>query len=452
MLLDVKVQTRLTVLCSGVFGIIFAIIALVIFGLYYNNTKQLIYKNLDKIANISALFYLEEDELNAYEFEKIKKQFEEIVSNDDYQVYNEVNQICYGEQQMVIPADILDKIRSEQRLSFTTDEHLCYGIFYEDNQGDFVIIAKEKRNVLDEQIHLLLWILLTCFLTGLIAIVLLSRWVSHIAYRPFSKIINQVNNISMNNLDVQIESPGTKDELQDLIDTFNKLLAKISETFVIQKNFVSYVSHEFKTPLASMLGHLEVFSIKDRSAEEYKEVTQKLIQQIYQLDEILDTLIVISDLRKEMETMIPLRIDELLWEIIDKISETYMNPKISVNIDIQPEDEPMLSITKNRTQLFMALFNLIDNAVKYSPGKLVEIRLYKEDEHLQLSITDKGIGIPPNQMEHISKPFYRADNAQQIQGSGIGLSIALLILEKNQIKYHIHSETGIGTCVLLSLF
>ncbi|MDR3327683.1 MAG: hypothetical protein LBT04_06115 [Prevotellaceae bacterium] len=194
-----------------------------------------------------------------------------------------------------------------------------------------------------------------------------------------------------------------------------------------------------------------MFSIKDRSAGEYKEVTQKLIQQIYQLDEILDTLIVISDLRKETETMIPLRIDELLWEIIDKISESYNHPKIEVNIDIEPEDEPMLSITKNRTQLFMALFNLIDNAVKYSPGKPVEIRLYNEDEHLQLSITDKGIGIPPNQLEHISKPFYRADNARQIQGSGIGLSIALLILEKNQIKYHIHSETGTGTCVLLSL-
>jgi signal transduction histidine kinase len=97
----------------------------------------------------------------------------------------------------------------------------------------------------------------------------------------------------------------------------------------------------------------------------------------------------------------------------------------------------------------MALSNLIDNAVKYSHGKLVEIRLYKEDEHLQLSITDKGIGIPPNQLEHISKPFYRADNVRRIQGSGIGLSIALLILEKNQIKYHIHSENGTGTCVLL---
>jgi signal transduction histidine kinase len=446
-----KVQTRLTVLCSGVFGIIFVIIAVVIFGLYYNNTKSLIYNNLNKISNISALFYLEEDELNVHEFEKIKKQFEEIVSDTDYQIYNADNRISYGEKNQIITPDVLDKIRNEKQLSFTTDEHLCYGLFYEDNQGDFVIIAKAKNNVLDEQIYLLLWILSICFLMGLIAIVLLSRWVSHVAYRPFSEIIRQVDNISTHNLDVQIESPDTKDELQDLIDTFNKLLVKISETFVIQKNFVRYVSHEFKTPLASMLGNLEVFSIKDRSPKEYEEVTQKLIRQIYQLEEILNTLITISDLRHEKEIFVMLRIDELLWEIIDKISESYSHPKIEVNIDIALEDEQLLSVTKNRTHLFMALFNLIDNAVKYSHGQLVDIRLYKEDDRLQLSITDKGIGIPPNQLEHISKPFYRADNVREIQGNGIGLSIALLILEKNQIKYQIDSKMGTGTKVLLTI-
>ncbi|WP_165024124.1 sensor histidine kinase [Dysgonomonas sp. ZJ279] len=447
-----KVQTRLALFCSIVFGVIFAIISLLIYGLFYQNTEKQIYNNLKKTAYISAIFYLEEDELNSKDFEKVKDQFDEFVSDASYQIYDKENNICYGTQQPNIPADILDKIRNEKSLSFKTDGFRCYGIFYEDNQGNFVVITKNKEEELSMQMNILLWILSASFFIGLIAIIGLSRWVSHVAYRPFQKVINQVNSISTNDLNVQIESPETKDELQDLIDTFNKLLTKISETLIIQKNFVSYVSHEFKTPLASILGNLEVFSMKERTSEEYMNLSKKLIQEIYQLEGILDTLIIVSDLRKDSDITTLVRIDELIWEIINKITEHYPSSKIKVNTDIQSEDEHLLSISRDKTQLFMSLFNLIENGVKYSHGNAVDIHIYKNNDNaLCLSITDYGIGIPPEQLENISKPFYRADNANQIQGSGIGLSIALRILEKNNIKYEIISELNKGTKITIIL-
>lgn len=444
-----KVQTRLSLFCSLVFGVIFAIISLLIYGLYYNNTEKSVYKGLEKTAYISAFFYLEEDELNISEFEKVRKQFKELVSDSGYQIYAEDNTIAYGALGDEIAPEILEKIRKQENLSFSVNEYFCYGIFYRDNQGDFVVVAKEKKSVLEEQINLLLGILTASFFIGLFAIIIFSRWVSHIAYRPFSNVIEQVKNISTNNLDVQIDLPATKDELRDLTATFNELLGKISETFVIQKNFVSYVSHEFKTPLASILGNLEVFSIKDRSPEEYKDLSEKLIQQIYQLEEILNTLIIISDLRKDTDTVSQMRLDDLIWEIINKITVRYSNSKVLVDVDILPEDEQLMSVTTDRTQLLMALFNLIENAVKYSLGKTVDIKIYKESGKLGLSITDRGIGIPNDQMENISKPFFRADNSGQMQGNGIGLSIALRILEKNKINYRIESKIDMGTKVSL---
>lgn len=444
-----KVQTRLTLLCSIVFGVIFAIISLLIYGLYYKNAERQVYNNLQKTAYITAIFYLEEDELNSKEFEKVKNQFESMVSDASYQIYNDVNEISYGVQQSLIPPYILDEIRKKESLSFSTDDFRCYGIFYEDNQGDFVVIAKNKKEEFSKQMNLLLWILLGSFVIGIFAIIALSRWVSHIAYRPFQKVINQVNQISTNDLDVQIESPNTKDELQDLINTFNKLLSQISESFIIQKNFVRYVSHEFKTPLASVVGNLEVFSIKDRNPKEYKELSEKLIQEIYHLENILNTLIVVSDLSKDSNIVAVVRIDELIWEIIHNISEQ-SDVKMKVSIDILPQDEQSLLIDKDKTQLFMALFNLIENAAKYSQGKPIDIHLYKGDQNkLCLSIQDHGIGIPNEQLEDISKPFYRADNAAQQQGSGIGLSIALRILEKNDIKYIINSKVNEGTKINL---
>ncbi len=444
-----KVQTRLSLFCSIVFGVIFAIVSLLIYGLYRNNATNTIYKNLEKNAHISALFYFEADELSQKDFEKIKIQFTELVADSYFQIYNAHNRIEYGIQSSDISTATLEKIKSQKKLSFDTPLYFCYGTYYEDNQGNFIVIAKERKTMFESQMRLLLAILISSFVIGLIAIILLSKWVSRIAYSPFTHVISQIKNISTHNLDVQIALPNTKDELQDLIATFNDLLAKISETVVIQKNFANYVSHEFKTPLASILGNLEVFSLKDRKPEEYNQLSEKLVEQIHQLEEILNTLIVISNLRNDVETIDQIRIDELIWKIIHQIKDRYPWSKILVNIDILPEEEHLLAVNKNSTQLLMALFNLIENAVKYSQEKNVEIRLFKKDEKLCVSIADKGIGIPQNELKNINKPFYRADNANKIQGSGIGLSIALRILEKNQIEYQIESKINIGTTIFL---
>lgn len=444
-----KVKTRLSLFCSLIFGIIFTIISVLIYGLHYKNTEKTIFNNLEKIANISALFYLEEDELSNKEFDKVRKQFEDIVSDSYYQVYNINNEIAYGIDLSEVPTDILDKIRQTGHLAFSTDDFLCYGIFYEDNQGDFVIIAKKEDDILYEQMSLLLWTLIPLFFIGVITIIFLSRWVANVAYRPFTDVILQVNNISTNNLNVQIKSPHTKDELQDLIDTFNDLLAKISETVIIQKNFVRYVSHEFRTPLTSMLGNIDLFSIKNRTPEEYHQLAEKLMQQIFQMEEILDTLIIVSDLKKDEKEASQTRIDELIWEIINKIENLHPSSKVLVNIDIDPEDEALMLVSIDRTQLLISLFNLIENAVKYSQKEIVEIHLYNDNSRLCLSITDKGIGIPKEQLANISRPFYRADNANQIQGSGIGLSLALRIFDKNNIQYQIKSELNVGTKIII---
>lgn len=443
-----KVQTRLSLFNTVVFGVIFSIISIFIYTLYSQNAKKNIYTTLKKTAQITAFFYLEEDELNNDDFDKVRKEFYEITTNSFYQIYNENDSVSYGSSSLHVSPNILMKIRKSEGLTFSDSDFLCYGIFYEDNQGDFVIIVRESKDVLNSQLNMLLWILIPAFFAGIIAIILFSRWIANVAYLPFRKTIKQVNNISTNNLNIQISSPGTKDELQDLVDTFNELLTKISETFVIQKNFVRYVSHEFKTPLASMLGNLEVFSMKERTPQEYEQLSLKIIQQIHQLEDILNTLIVISDLREDIPSTTSTRIDELIWEIIQKISQQYPNPVILVNINVYPEDEELLHTTKDPTQLLMAFFNLIENAVKYSQNKPIEINPDKtENNRLSIQIKDQGIGIPKDQIRQISKPFYRADNATEVKGYGIGLSIALKILEKNNIKYIIKSEMNIGTTI-----
>lgn len=443
-----KVQTRLYLLNSVVFACVFAAISMFIYIQYARHSEKNISANLKKIAHITALFYLEEDELNNEEYVKVKNQFNEFVTNSFYQIYDSLNNVSYGSQNYPTDIALLNKIRKEKSLTFKESSFICYGIYYEDNQGNFVIIAREDGDDLHNQKSLLLWILIIAFLLGLAVIAFLSRWMAYLAYKPFRLVIKQVNNISTNNLSVKIKSPNTSDELQDLIITFNNLLSKISETVVIQKNFVKYVSHEFKTPLASLLGHLEVFSLKDRRPEEYKQLSETLIQQVNALEETLNVLITVSDLDENTDTPSDVRVDELLWDIMGRISQYRINQKATINIDIPSNETAILSVVQNKAQLYMVFYNLIENAIKYSKGNPVEVTITKtSDNRLKVSILDHGIGIPSEELNNISKPFFRAGNAQQQRGSGIGLSIALRILEKNEINYHIDSELNIGTTV-----
>lgn len=443
-----KIQTRLSLFTSVVFGIIFVIISIFIYGLFRGNAERIIYRGLERMAYLTAYFYLEEDELSYEDFVIVRRNFHELVTMS-YQVYDKENVIWQGATTSPISDLILEKIREKQTHSFKLDGFFHHGIYYHDNQGNFVIITKESQDVLLAQLFTLRWILILAFVFGILAVFLLSRWIAKLAYRPFSKVINQVKNISTQDLNVQIDSPKTEDELQALIGTFNELLTKISETTVVQKNFVRYVSHEFKTPLASILGALEISLIKNRTSEEHKEIAEKLVQDVQQLENILDTLLVVSDLRKDTDTASFVRLDELVWKIIDQLNHQYSDPKIRVNVDILPDEMHLLNILKDKTQLLMALFNLIENAVKYSRDFSADIEIFKHENALCLSIRDNGIGIPTDQIQHINKPFYRADNTNQVQGSGIGLSIALRILDKNNIHYDIHSKEQEGTTILL---
>ncbi len=443
-----KIQNRLSLYSSLVFGVIFALTSVLIYFLFYRYTERLIYDNLEKSALITALFYFEEDELSRDDFAKIKVQYYEKGRNSFYQIYDSFDSVRYGSEFGRVSFDNLQLIRSKGELTFADKEFLYYGVYYHDNQGDFVVVSREQIEAVSQPLNLLVWILLVSYILGTTILVFLNKRIAVVAYRPIREAINQVNNISANNLDVKIESSNTKDELQELIETFNALLHRVSETFVKQRNFTRYVSHEFRTPLAAMLGNIEVFSIKDRSPEEYRKLSEMLLQQIVQLEEILSTLIAVSDLRDDgADSIGNTRIDEVVWEIISKIGILYPSTHISVNIE--PTDEKILFTYIDRGQIVMALYNLIENAVKFSQKKPVDINIYEQEGVVCLSIKDQGIGIPSDELSEINKPFYRAGNTSQIGGMGLGLSIALGILDKNGINYAIQSEVNIGTEVVV---
>ncbi|GAA3782759.1 HAMP domain-containing sensor histidine kinase [Flavobacterium ginsengiterrae] len=445
-----KIRNRFTLISSLTFSVVFVIASLITYFSFYSYSEKIVYNELQKTCLLTGIFYLEKDELPENQHLLIGQQFKENSLEIITRVYNKQNQIVYGDKHIDnnITSAKLDYIRKNRKLSFKSKHHFYFGSFYHDNQGDFVVLVKKNDTEFKTMTDRLLIIMLLVLVSGLISIYLVSRVLSNLAYSPIKNIINQVNEIQASSLDKQIVSSNTKDEVQELIETYNQLLKRLSDTFVIQKNFINYVSHEFKTPLTAISGNLEVFAQKDRTSAEYKEMSEKVLENVYEIENTMNTLMMLSGLRTNMELNEIFRVDELVWDINDQLSETY-HLKGQIQIALEVTNDKLLSIQGNSNEIKIALFNIIENAVKYSKENPIKISLLEENNQLKIEVEDQGTGISAEDLQFIKQTFYRGQNVSDIKGTGIGLPLANMIFKQNNIEFTISSEKDTGTVVTL---
>ncbi|MBS7256574.1 sensor histidine kinase [Flavobacterium branchiicola] len=446
-----KIRNRFTLISSLTFSVVFVIASLITYFSFYRYSEKIVYNELQKTCLLTGIFYLEKDELPENQHLIIGQQFRENSLEIVTRVYNKKNQIVYGDKTLDanINPERLDYIRKNRKLNFKSKHHFYFGSFYHDNQGDFVVFVKKNDTEFKSMTDQLLVIMILVLISGLISIYIVSRVLSNLAYAPIKNIIDQVNEIQATSLDKQIVSPNTKDDIQELIETYNNLLKRLSDTFIIQKNFINYVSHEFKTPLTAISGNLEVFAQKDRTSSEYKQMSEKVLENVYQIEDTMNTLMMLSGLRTNMEMNEIFRVDELVWDINDQLSASYQL-KGQIQIALEVGNDKLLSIQGNSNEIKIALFNIIENAVKYSDGNPIKISLLEEENQLKICVEDNGKGISQEDLQFIRHTFYRGKNVSDIKGSGIGLTLANVIFKQNNIEFTITSKKGVGTTVTLT--
>jgi len=242
-----------------------------------------------------------------------------------------------------------------------------------------------------------------------------------------------------------LTSINTKDELQDLIESYNALLRRISENMIIRKNFVSYVSHEFRTPLAGILGSMEVFGTKVRSEEEYRELAETITDHVKFLNQLIGNFLLLTDDQAVKRSQELFRIDEVVWDLVPKLSRSFTAP---LKIDIQVDEPQHFNFWGNKMLVTLSISNLIENALKYANRQEVLVRMTNSNGRLSLQIIDHGIGIPAAELESVKQTFYRGSNVGNVKGSGIGLSFAQIVFKDQGVDFEIHS-TDLGTTVSL---
>ncbi len=446
-----KISTKITLGTTALFGLVFFLAAVIIYISFYNGSKRLFYDELARTAKIAGMFYLEEDELSKSQFKPIEKAFYKLNPEQEISIYDDKDSIAFDtKSQNLDLADKLHKIRQKGTLNFQEGEDFYHGLFYRDNQGDFVVLIKAQNLLMQSQLNYLTGILLLAFLCGMTILIVLIPWLSKLAYKPVRQTIKQVNTLNLNQKPLKLTYKSTKDEIEELVQAFNALLHEIEKSYEEQKNFVDYASHEMKTPLTGIINQLEVSLQRNRTLQEHREVEKVALEESIRLQNILKNLLIFSSLNRTVHHKKWIRVDELLWSVIEELSSRYGEEKFKVELSIPAKAFKLLEVEANETLLHMAILNILDNAAKFSPTAAVEMLLKAKDDQLVLVINDKGIGMTEEDLQHITQPFYRAPNAAGYAGNGLGMSISYEILKLHKIQFKISSKPQCGTKIELS--
>lgn len=242
------------------------------------------------------------------------------------------------------------------------------------------------------------------------------------ALYPLRELTSQIEDIQAKNLKEPILSKSNSTEIERLTLAFNRLLLRLEETFATQRQFSANAAHELRTPLAVMSTKFEVFE-KNKNPDEadYKEAIGMARTQTDRLSHVIDILLEMTELQSAPKSD-SISLSEITEEVICDLVAVAEKKNISL---VQDDGEARL--TGSDTLVYRAVYNLIENAIKYNKedGK-VSVAITEDEDFAKVIITDTGSGIAKEDWDKIFEPFFRVDKSRSRSMGGAGLGLALV--------------------------
>ncbi len=285
--------------------------------------------------------------------------------------------------------------------------------------------------------------------------------VSKRALKPIRTITQTAQEIEVSDLSRRIPLPHAKDELLDLVVTFNHMLERIELGFARQRQFVSDASHELRTPVTVILGYSDMLSRWGREdPDTLDECISAIRSETINMRDLIENLLFLARADLHQQTQAKQNID--MHELIEDTAKKAALIAENHTVTLSSNDEA--SIYDDAVSIRQMLRIFIDNAIKYTPkGGHIELSSKNEGDMLHVTIADDGVGIAPEHQQKIFERFYRIDSSRtksvaresngktpsEAGGTGLGLSIAKFIADARGIKINLESEPGKGTTIHL---
>ena len=281
--------------------------------------------------------------------------------------------------------------------------------------------------------------------TGMVSIligVLLTLVLSYFALRPVSRLIAAIHAVAGGDFHTKIDLKHPK-EFRELSESFNQMTAELAGIEMLRSDFINNFSHEFKTPIASVMGFAKLMKKKDLSENDREEYLDIIISECRRLSSLSSNVLNLSKVESisVLTDTSRFNVSEQIREAILQLEQKWEEKKI--RFDLNLED---CRISGNPDLLKQVWVNLIDNAVKFSPeGGRIRIRAYHTDSLFYFMISDAGPGMDLRTQEKIFDRFYQADLSHSSEGNGLGLPLVRRIAALHRGAVNVSSSPGKGS-------
>jgi heavy metal sensor kinase len=284
---------------------------------------------------------------------------------------------------------------------------------------------------------------------------LAGYWLALRATSPIADILRTADQLRPTRLGDRLEVRGTKDELDRLSLTINRLLDQVAGYVERQQQFVADAAHELRGPLAAIQTTLEVAASRDRHAAEYRDTLEDLLGETRQLAKLANDLLLLAE-----GELAPgsghASVD--LDALVQQTAAMFAGVAEEGGIDLRVSSAGNMLINGEPRQLRQVVSNLLDNAIRFTPpgGRVVVSLAAEPDSHeARLTVTDTGCGIEPQHLPLVFERFFQADAARDRRdsrrGGGLGLAICRTLVERHGGRISVSSEPGRGSQFTVSL-
>lgn len=289
---------------------------------------------------------------------------------------------------------------------------------------------------------LLLWILIT----------LIAWLVTRRALTPVTEIVKQAEKIQPSQLDERLPIGSVDDELTHIARTVNKMLDRIQGGYQREQQFTGDVSHEMRNPLAKMIAEIDLTLSKNREQAEYKDALERIRKYALGMQQLIESLLMLARLEANLhqQELKPFDVAEIVMESLKRLPQESMQ---RICLEIGQSDSPLEAVG-HRHLIGVMLFNLIDNALRYSPRETpVTLRVNMNAKSVHVEVEDEGPGIPSDQIEPAFNRFQRLEKSRSRQtgGVGLGLSIVKAIADMHDLEITLSPGEKQGTLAAFSL-
>ncbi|MGH9418289.1 MAG: HAMP domain-containing sensor histidine kinase [Terriglobales bacterium] len=275
--------------------------------------------------------------------------------------------------------------------------------------------------------------------------------------KPVTDMTHAAQTISASNLSQRLPTRGRPDELDELAETFNAMIARLQQSFAKMNEFAANVSHELRTPLQAMQGETELALIARAPLGECRRVLESNLEEIDRLNRMIRNLLVLAqadagEVRPRLEAM---DLNELVRDLVEQMRVVAQMR----GVELRVATAGPVPLRADSLRMRQMVLNLIDNAVKYTPaGGAIEVRVEREagagSARARVQVRDTGVGIAAEDLPFIFDRFYRADKSRTRsgeEGCGLGLPIVRWVAETHGGSVEVASTPGQGSSFVVHL-